>query len=67
MHGHGGNWWSFIRYDEEQDRPEVSRALLRRVGQYAQPYWAGVAVMLTTIVAQFRDGDLENLPTLTTY
>ncbi len=51
MHGHGGNWWSFIRYDEEQDRPEVSRALLRRVGQYAQPYWAGVAVMLTTIVA----------------
>jgi ATP-binding cassette subfamily B protein len=51
MHGHGGNWWSFIRYDEEQDRPEVSRALLRRVGKYAQPYWAGVAVMLTTIVA----------------
>ena len=51
MHAQGGNWWSFIRYDEEQDRPEVSRALLRRVTQYARPYWAGVAVMLTTIVA----------------
>ena len=51
MHAQGGNWWSFIRYDEEQDRPEVSRALLRRVGQYAWPYWAGVVVMLTTIVA----------------
>jgi ATP-binding cassette subfamily B protein len=51
MHAQGGNWWSFIRYDEEQDRPEVSRALLRRVGQYARPYWAGVVVMLTTIVA----------------
>jgi ATP-binding cassette subfamily B protein len=51
MHAQGGNWWSFIRYDEEQDRPEVSRALLRRVAQYARPYWAGVAVMLTTIVA----------------
>jgi len=51
MHAQGGNWWSFIRYDEEQDRPEVSRALLRRVGQYARPYWAGVAVMLGTILA----------------
>src|SRR4030042_183413 len=51
MSEQGGNWSSFIRYDEEQDQPEVSRALLRRVGQYARPYWAGVAVMLTTIVA----------------
>ncbi len=51
MSGHGGNWWSFIRYDEEQDRPQVSMALLRRVGQYARPYWAGVSIMLTTILA----------------
>jgi ATP-binding cassette subfamily B protein len=51
MFGHGGNWWSFIRYDEEQDRPQVSMALLRRVGQYARPYWAGVSVMLATILA----------------
>jgi ATP-binding cassette subfamily B protein len=51
MSGHGGNWWSFIRYDEEQDRPQVSRALLQRVGQYARPSRAGVAVMLATILA----------------
>ena len=51
MHIHGGNWGSFIRYDEEQDRPQVSRALLARVGQYARPYWTGVAVMLATILA----------------
>jgi ATP-binding cassette, subfamily B, bacterial len=50
-HMHSGNWGSFIRYDEEQDRPQVSRALLSRVGQYARPYWGGVAVMLATILA----------------
>jgi ATP-binding cassette subfamily B protein len=50
-HMHSGNWGSFIRYDEEQDRPQVSRAMLSRVGQYARPYWAAVAVMLATILA----------------
>jgi len=50
-HMHSGNWGSFIRYDEEQDRPQVSKALLARVGQYARPYWGGVAVMLATILA----------------
>jgi ATP-binding cassette subfamily B protein len=50
-HMHSGNWGSFIRYDEEQDRPQVSRALLSRVGRYARPYWAAVAVMLATILA----------------
>jgi ATP-binding cassette subfamily B protein len=48
---HSGGWGSFIRYDEEQDRPQVSRALLSRVGQYARPYWGGVGVMLATILA----------------
>ena len=51
MIGQGGNWWSFIRYDEEQDRPVVSRALLLRVGRYARPYWMGVTVMLAAIAA----------------
>ncbi len=46
---HAGNWWAFIEYDPEQDRPQVSRALLGRVGSYARPYWRGVAVMLATI------------------
>ena len=47
---HGGNWYSFIRYDEEQDRPEVSADLLKRVAQYARPYWKSVVIMLITIL-----------------
>jgi ATP-binding cassette subfamily B protein len=46
---HAGNWWAFIEYDPEQDRPQVSRALLARVGSYARPYWRGIVVMLATI------------------
>jgi ATP-binding cassette subfamily B protein len=46
----GGNWHSFLRYDEEQDRPEVSVALLKRVAVYARPYWKGVAVILVVIL-----------------
>lgn len=47
---HGGGWFSFIRFDEEQDRPSVSRALLQRVADYAKPYWRGVVVILLTMV-----------------
>jgi ATP-binding cassette subfamily B protein len=47
---HGGNWHSFLRYDEEQDKPEVSAHLLRRVTVYARPYWKGVAIILIVIV-----------------
>ncbi len=47
---HGGGWWSFIRYDEEQDRPTVSTSLLRRVGGYARPYVRHVGVILITML-----------------
>lgn len=50
MGWHSGNWWSFIRYDEEQDRPEISTDLLRRVAGYARAYWRGVVVLLATII-----------------
>ncbi len=46
---HGGNWYSFLRYDEEQDKPQVSAHLLRRVAAHARPYWKGVAVILSVI------------------
>jgi ATP-binding cassette, subfamily B, bacterial len=46
---HGGSWFSYIRYDEERDRPHVSRQLLRRVAAYAQPYWQPAAIMLVLI------------------
>jgi len=47
---HGGNWWSFISFDEEADRPKVSRGLLRRVGVHARPYWGWVGIILVTIL-----------------
>ncbi len=47
---HGTGWWSYLRYDEEKDRPTVDRALLRRVLQYARPYWLKIGLMLLTIV-----------------
>jgi ATP-binding cassette subfamily B protein len=49
FHG-GGNWWAFIRYDEERDRPHVSRALLRRVAGYARPYWVWAVLMVGLII-----------------
>jgi ATP-binding cassette subfamily B protein len=48
---HGGGWWSYIRYDEEQGQPKVSLELMRRVGYYARPYWKRVAVILVTMVS----------------
>lgn len=48
---HGGGWWSYIRYDDEQGQPNVSLDLMRRVGSYARPYWKKVAIILITMVA----------------
>ena len=47
---HGGGWWAYIRYDEERDRPEISWQLIRRVANYARPYWAPAALMIGLIV-----------------
>ncbi|MDX1396670.1 MAG: ABC transporter ATP-binding protein [Gemmatimonadota bacterium] len=47
---HGGGWWSYIKYDEEQDRPQVDWALVRRVLAYARPYRGQLAIVLSTIV-----------------
>ncbi|HYO51094.1 MAG TPA: ABC transporter ATP-binding protein, partial [Chloroflexia bacterium] len=46
----GSGWWTFIRHDPTQDKPTVSRALLRRVAGYARPYKGRIAIMLLTIV-----------------
>ena len=39
-----------MRYDEQQDKPAVNLALLRRVGSYAAPYRGRVIIMLATII-----------------
>lgn len=46
---HGGGWWSYISHDEEQDRPAVSRSLLRRVWHFARPYTKQIVLLLITI------------------
>jgi len=48
---HGGGWRSYIKYDEEQDQPAVSRELLARVWAYARPYsWAVVQLLLAILL-----------------
>jgi ATP-binding cassette subfamily B protein len=47
---HGGGWFSYIRYDEEQDRPSISWALIRRTATYARPYLGMILAMLGLIL-----------------
>jgi ATP-binding cassette subfamily B protein len=47
---HGGGWWAFIRHDEEQDKPKITRELLLRVWDFAKPYKWLVVGLLTTIL-----------------
>jgi ATP-binding cassette subfamily B protein len=46
----GGNWRSFVRFDEERDQPQVNPQLLRRVASYARPYRTSIVVMLAAIL-----------------
>lgn len=45
----GSGWWSYLSFDEKQDRPSVSRPLMVRVWHYALPYRWQVAALLLTI------------------
>ncbi len=49
MHDRG--WWTYIRYDESQDRPVVTWALLRRVWGHARPYSPRIALILLSILS----------------
>ena len=46
----GRGWMPFLRYDEEQDRPEINRALIRRALAYGRPYLGRIAAMLLLIL-----------------
>jgi ATP-binding cassette subfamily B protein len=46
----GRGWMPFLRYDEEQDRPQISRALVRRAWSYGRPYLGRIALLLGLIV-----------------
>ncbi|MGZ5495767.1 MAG: ABC transporter ATP-binding protein [Candidatus Aminicenantales bacterium] len=43
-------WRPFLRYDEKQDRPQLSGALLRRAMAYGRPYFGRIAAMLALIL-----------------
>lgn len=47
---HGGGWYSYLRYDADQDQPKIDRALLRRVWSHARPYRAHLAGVLVTVL-----------------
>jgi ATP-binding cassette, subfamily B, bacterial len=50
FHSGGGGWWSYVRYDEERDRPQISRQLLWRVATYARPHKSPITLMLGAIL-----------------
>ena len=48
---HGGGWYSYLQYDEKQDRPAIDRGLLGRVWGYGRPYRRDlIGVLLTVFV-----------------
>lgn len=47
---HGGGWFAFLSYDEEQDKPVVTRELLERVWEFAKPYWGSIVLILFSIL-----------------
>ena len=46
---HGGGWWAYLSDDEEK-RPAITRDLIRRVWDFAQPYQWRVVILLFTIM-----------------
>lgn len=46
----GSGWWSYISYDSEKDKPQISRELLMRVWQFAKPYRVQIVLMFITIL-----------------
>ena len=46
----GRGWMPFLRYDEEQARPRISRALVRRAWSYGRPYIGRIAVLLAVVL-----------------
>lgn len=47
---HSGGWWRYIYSDEEEEKQKVSRSGLRRVAQFARPYYKFMALMLGAII-----------------
>ncbi len=47
---HSSGWFSYIRHDDSQKQPAITRELLLRVWKFALPYRPQVAALLLTIL-----------------
>ena len=47
---HRGGWFSYIRYDDQIEKPGINKELMSRVWEFARPYWFQVASLLITIL-----------------
>ena len=47
---HGGGCFSYIRHDDQSEKPGINKELINRVWEYARPYWFQVASLLFTIL-----------------
>jgi ATP-binding cassette subfamily B protein len=47
---HGGGWFAYLRFDEKEGRPAITRDLLRRVWKFARPYQRRILGLLLTIL-----------------
>jgi ATP-binding cassette subfamily B protein len=48
--GGGGMWRVYVHGDDEENKANLTWPLLRRVMQYARPYWRGIVLMLLLIL-----------------
>ena len=47
---HGGGWFSYIRHDDQSEKPGINKELINRVWEFARPYGFQVASLLFTIL-----------------
>jgi len=48
---HSSGWFSYLSYDENQDKPIITKDLLSRVWSFANPYRLRIIGLLLTILA----------------
>ncbi|MBE9525147.1 MAG: ABC transporter ATP-binding protein [Chloroflexi bacterium] len=48
---HSGGWFAYLKYDEKKDRPKITRKLLLRAWEIAEPYrWSALGLLFTILL-----------------
>lgn len=47
---HSSGWFSYLRHDDQAERPQITKELLRRVWDFARPYRLQILGLLLTIL-----------------